>query len=196
MVDSRQLEAETTSSAPVAILHLPEGDFTDAALLEKARSLLRAIQCDGLANQVKVRWNRRLRTTAGLACYSRMLVSLNPRLIAFGMDEVDRTLRHELAHLLARFRAGRARIQPHGLEWRQACEDLGLTDEKRCHELPLPRRRVERRYVYRCKHCRQEVRRVRPFRRAVACLKCCKTFNRGRYDDRFKFVRVEAEQSS
>ena len=38
-------------------------------------------------------------------------------------DEVDRTLRHELAHLLAQWRVGRRRIAPHGKEWRQACRD-------------------------------------------------------------------------
>ena len=195
VVDPRHQE-NTADGAPVAFLHLPEGDFTEAALEGNARGLLEVIGCEALARQIKVRWNRRLRTTAGLACYAKLIVSLNPRLIAFGMEEVDRTLRHELAHLLARFRAGRHRIQPHGEEWRQACVDLGLTDEKRCHELPLPRRRVERKHVYRCKSCRLEVRRVRPFRRAVACLKCCRSFNHGRYDERFRFVKIDAVTAS
>jgi predicted SprT family Zn-dependent metalloprotease len=106
------------------------------------------------------------------------------------MAEVDRTLRHELAHLLARCRHGRRAIAAHGPEWRQACIDLGLTDEKRCHELPLPRRRLERKYLYRCRFCKLEVRRVRPFRRAVACLKCCRAYNRGRYDERFRFLKI------
>ena len=190
VVDSRT--AAEGSGETVTFLHLPEGDFTEAALERTARGLLEAIGCVSLAAQIKVRWNRRLRTTAGLACYARLLVSLNPRLIAFGMEEVDRTMRHELAHLLARTRVGRHRIQPHGSEWRRACIDLGLTDEKRCHELPLPRRRVERKHVYRCRHCHMEVRRVRPFRKAVACLKCCRSFNRGRYDERYRFVKVDA----
>ena len=175
---------------PVAFLRLPEGDFTEAGLQATAEKLLRAAGCEAVAERVNVRWNRRLKTTAGLACYARMLVSLNPRLIAFGEAKVDRTLRHELAHLVARFRAGRRSIQPHGPEWRQACIDIGLTDEKRCHELPLPRRSVERKHVYRCRHCQLEVRRVRPFRRAVACLKCCRLHNHGRYDDRFRLVKL------
>ena len=182
------------SSSPAAFLQVPEGDFTQAGLETAARQLLTAIGCSTLAPQVKVRWNRRLRTTAGLASYGNLTVSLNPRLIAFGMEEVNRTLRHELAHLLARFRAGRQRIQPHGLEWRQACLDLGLTDEKRCHELPLPRRRIERKYVYRCRNCHMEVRRVRPFRKTVACLKCCRAHNRGRYDERYRFVKLDPRE--
>lgn len=169
---------------------LPQGNLTEATLETTARQLLDAIGCRGLARLVHVHWNRRLRTTAGLASYAHWTVSLNPRIAPFGKEEVDRTLRHELAHLLARYRAGRRRIQPHGPEWRQACADLGLDGEKRCHELPLPRRHVVRKVLYRCRHCHAEVRRVRPFRRAVACLKCCRAFNRGRYDERFRFELV------
>ena len=176
--------------AVAALSALPQGDFTEAAMEAGARQLLEAAGCRALAHLVRVRWNRRLKTTAGLANYLHWTVSLNPRLVAFGMEEVDRTLRHELAHLLARHRAGRRRIQPHGPEWRQACADLGLDGEKRCHELPLPRRRMARKILYRCRHCQAEVRRVRPFRRAVACLKCCREFNRGRYNERFRFELV------
>src|ERR1700687_2873461 len=45
---------------------------------------------------------------------------------AWLIDEIERTLRHELAHLLAQFRVGRRRIAPHGAEWRRACRDLGI----------------------------------------------------------------------
>src|SRR5207237_3228502 len=43
-------------------------------------------------------------------------------------DEIERTLRHELAHLLAQWRNGRRRIAPHGSEWSRACRALGLGD--------------------------------------------------------------------
>lgn len=182
--------APSAASFATMVLEPLTGDFTDAALELRARRLLKQVGCDELAREVKVRWNKRLRTTAGLACYNKWLVALNPRLIIFGMPEVDRTLRHELAHLLARYRMGRHRIQPHGVEWRQACLDLGLREEKRCHELPLPRRQMRPRHLYRCRHCQLEVWRVRPFRRSVACLKCCRTYNGGRYADRYRFVKA------
>ena len=190
--DPRRGHAAEKTAVEV-LASLPPGNFSEVSLESTARRLLESLGCRGLARQVRVRWNRRLRTTAGLANYLHWQVSLNPRLISFGMEEVDRTLRHELAHLLARYRAGRRRIQPHGPEWRQACADLGLDGEKRCHELPLPRRRMPHKILYRCRHCRAEVRRVRPFRRAVACLKCCREFNRGRYDERFRFELVSRE---
>jgi len=159
-------------------------------LEETARTLLRGIGCQTLAKEVHVRWHSRLRTTAGQAYYAKCLVRLNPKLMQFGMEEVDTTLRHELAHLVARSRAGRRRIEPHGPEWRQACRDLGLADEKRCHDLPLPRTRQRARHRYHCPHCRRDYDRVRPFRRAVACLECCRAHARGRYDERFRLAKV------
>ena len=155
-----------------------------------ARALLSGIGCAKLAGQVQVRWHSRLRTTAGQAYYAKCLVRMNPKLLQFGMEEVDKTLRHELAHLVARARSQRRRIEPHGPEWRQACRELGLPDEKRCHDLPLPRARQPRRHRYRCPHCRRDYDRVRPFRRAVACLECCRAHTRGRYDERFRLVKV------
>lgn len=175
---------EQPVAAPVKKADLPD-------LEETARELLRGIGCATLAAQVQVRWHSRLRTTAGQAYYAKSLVRLNPKLMQFGMEEVDKTLRHELAHLVARFRAGKRRIAPHGAEWREACRELGLADEKRCHDLPLPRTRQRARHRYRCGHCQREYDRVRPFRRAVACLECCRAHAHGWYDERFRLVKVK-----
>ena len=154
----------------------------DAALEAKAREILRTLDAAELASSVQVEWNARLFSAAGRADYRRKLVSLNPRLREHGAAEIDRTLRHELAHLLAQFRAGRRRVAPHGAEWRKACRDLGIDDESRTHALPFPVQRRSRRYLYECPRCRKEFPRVRPITRAVACLECCRKFNRGKFD--------------
>src|SRR4029434_4095507 len=94
-----------------------------------ARELLRSIGACPMASELGVEWNSRLKTAAGGADYRENLISLNPRLIEHP-NEIDRTLRHELAHILAQFRARRRRITPHGVEWQRACVDLGIADEK------------------------------------------------------------------
>ncbi len=181
--------AEPAPKVPVAKKARTFGKLDAAPLLVESRRLLAAAGAAALAGRVQVRWNTRMRSTAGMAYPGKSLVTLNPRLLEFGEEEVSRTLRHELAHLLAHERVGR-RIQPHGAEWRQACRDLGLADEKRTHDLPLPRRAIARRHHYRCPGCGITVARVKPLKRESACIKCCRAHNRGRYDARFRFVRV------
>jgi len=145
----------------------------------KARELLRSLGAIRGAHLVRVEWNSRLQTAAGRADFREKLISLNPRLCDYGEPEIDRTLRHELAHLLAQFRAGRRRVSPHGPEWRNACRDLGIGDEVRCHNLPFPISERARRFIYKCPNCAREFPRVRRIRRAVACLACCRVHNAG-----------------
>jgi SprT protein len=168
-------------------LRLPNpGTATEAVALQStARDLLRTNGADRIVNELRVEWNSRLKTAAGRADYRQKLISLNPRLSEYP-TEIDRTLRHELAHILAQFRAGRRRISPHGAEWQQACVDLGINDEKRCHNLPFLARTHAVRFIYRCPNCRQEFPRVRRVRRAVACLACCRKHNGGAFDQRFR----------
>ena len=161
------------------------GSSQDVDLESKAREILYELGASKLASAIRVEWNSRLKTAAGRAHYRHKLISLNPRLLEHPA-EIDRTLRHELAHILAQFRAGRRRISPHGAEWRQACVDLGIADEKRCHNLPFPVRTYTARFIYRCPNCRQEFPRVRPVRRAIACLACCRKHNGGGFDPRFR----------
>src|SRR3954454_6740244 len=118
----------------------PPRKVSSLPLQERAQALLNALGHAALAERLTVRWNTRMRSTAGMAYPGSARVTLNPRLIPFGDAEIDRTLLHEVAHLLAHERAGRRRIAPHGPEWRRACQDLGLIEETRCHTLPLPRR--------------------------------------------------------
>jgi len=164
----------------------------DVDLELKARELLRANGAGRIAPELHVEWSPRLKSCAGRVDYSAKLISLNSRQRGHGAAEIDRTLRHELAHLLAQFRAGRRRILPHGQEWRTACHDLGIGDEKRCHNLPFPIRERVRRFLYKCPNCQRDFARVRRIRRAIACLACCRAHNGGQFDPRFRLRLVTA----
>ena len=159
--------------------------YKTSDLEEEARQLLYSLGAKRIATELRVEWNSRLQTAAGRADYRQKLISLNPRLVEHS-EEVDRTLRHELAHILAQFRAGRRRISPHGPEWQQACRDLGIADEKRCHTLPFPAKRYAPRFIYRCPSCRRDFPRVRKLKRTVACLACCRAHNGGEFHVRFR----------
>ena len=164
----------------------------DPLLEEQARALLHPI-APKLSPLVIVGWNSRMRTTAGVAIASRWEVWLNPALRGISEAEVEKTLLHELAHLLAQYRHGQRRLAPHGLEWREACCDLGIPDEKRTHQLPFVSRRMSRRYLLSCPGCGESHSRVRRPMRRIACLKCCRVHNNGSYDERFRFQLLERE---
>ncbi len=136
----------------------------DVDLELRARELLRATDAARIARFVRVEWQPRLKSCAGRADYRAKLVSLNPRLAEQGEAEIDRTLRHELAHLLA----------------------------QRCHNLPFPIAERARRFLYKCPSCRRDFARVRRIRRAIACLACCRAHNRGEFDARFRLQLVTA----
>ena len=164
--------------------------FTEEALEAMCREWLLELELPGAAKLVKVLWNARLKSTAGYASFPAWRIELNPRLMEYE-GQVVRTLKHELAHLIAYHRAGRKRIDPHGQEWRMACACLGIAGEKACHQLPLPRARQKRTLAYRCQACGFVLHRVRRFRRPTACMSCCAKHSGGRYDGRFRFVPVD-----
>lgn len=182
----------TPSSSPPRRPSLPKGE--DASLTETARRLVRKLPgLDALAEKVRVSWNPRLQTTAGTANVRTWLIDINPRIREHGNPVIQRILRHELAHLVSAFRHGRHKIEAHGPEWRQACADLGIPGESRCHNLPLPGRTMRPKFAYRCTHCGHLLKRVKPLHRRSACYACCRTYNGGAYDDRYRYTRIALE---
>lgn len=145
-----------------------------------------------LAERVIVCWNQRLKTTAGLAYYRECKIVLHPALKEISEEEVEKTLRHELAHLLAHYQARGKKIAPHGREWRKACHDLGIPEETRTHQLPFIRKTQKRNYFYRCASCQETLSRVRKPRHKMACLRCCRQYAKGKYDERFRLELLES----
>ncbi len=159
-------------------------------IVDDAISLLRQHAGDEYASSVNIVWNKRMRSTAGRAFLNLAKVELNPKLLHLGDDplvHVQQTLLHELAHLLAHHRYGR-KISAHGEEWKQACVDLGIPGESATHSLPLPSRKQRRKWRYTCPACLEVIDRVKRMRGDSACYSCCKKYNRGKFDSRFKFI--------
>jgi predicted SprT family Zn-dependent metalloprotease len=174
------------ASAPIPTAEL-RGD-ADEMLTKTCREWALSLNLPLLAESVTVRWNARMRSTAGRAWWPQRCIELNPVIREIAPDQIQRTLLHELAHLVAYERAGRKRIAPHGAEWRMACADLGIAGESVCHHLPLPTRRLDYRFMYVCMHCQRDFPRKRKITRAYACSACCRRYAHGRFDRRFLLV--------
>jgi predicted SprT family Zn-dependent metalloprotease len=160
----------------------------DPLLEAYANQLLRTLKT---RLRVRIFWNPKLRTTAGLAYPDKNIAVLNPKLLQYPSSQMHRILRHEVAHLLAFHRHGSHSIQNHGPEWKQACKDLGIPDESLYHTLFKPKR-LKPNLIYICPHCQTTIKRVRPFRRESACIRCCKKFHQGTYSKTFKLKILKA----
>lgn len=159
-------------------------------MVDGAISLLKQHSDEQFAGSVKIVWNRRMRSTAGRAFLNLAKVELNPKLLQLcdnPLPNVEQTLLHELAHLLAHHRYGRG-ISAHGVEWKQACADLGIPGEPATHNLPLPSRKQRRKWSYTCPSCLEEIERVKRMRNDSACYVCCKKYNGGKFHNRYKFI--------
>ncbi len=197
---SEQLELFTSEEQPAESLQMQQtselsmAGLDEASLTQHVVDWLLPIQLAGLMGEVHVKWNPRLQTTAGRAHYAESRIELNPRLIEIAdLAEIEQTLKHELAHLVAYERCGklqRRRLQPHGVEWREACVDLGISGEARCHELALPERRIRRKFAYTCPACAAVIERVRKIKGYVSCYPCCRQYSAGRYDRRFQLLET------
>ncbi|MEM9481344.1 MAG: SprT-like domain-containing protein [Verrucomicrobiota bacterium] len=191
---------ESASASPVVAisgawrkLRGGKGLHVDDEWTARVSRWLGALDHPELAHGLTVQWNTRLQSTAGLAYYTEKRIEVNTELRRFAPEEPERTIKHELAHIIAHHRAGKRRIRAHGPEWRQACADLGIPDESRCHNLPLGRRRIRRKFAYQCRFCGEVVARVRPLERDSACYSCCREHNRGRYSGRYLLEEISLE---
>lgn len=161
----------------------------DPGLTAWCQETASALGMPELARKVRVSWNPRMRTTAGRAWWPHRSIEMNPKIRDIADKEIWRTLKHEFAHLVAYERCGRRRIDPHGPEWQAACAELGIPGESTYHSLPLKGRRIKRTHFYSCPSCLAVIGRVRPFPRTVACYTCCRKFNGGLYDNRFRLTK-------
>ena len=162
----------------------------DAQLTVQCAEAASMLGLDLLADKVQVVWNARMRTTAGRAFWPDAIIELNPKLTEIAPEEVQRTLLHELAHLVAYTRAGRRRISAHGAEWQKACVDLGIPGERATHSLPLPGRKMQKKWRYTCPVCGEGFDRVRKIKRYAGCYSCCKKHNGGYYHKKFRLTET------
>ena len=88
-------------------------------------------------------------------------------------------LKHEMIHLwlfVQDLPSG------HTAQFRQKAKQIGQPRTR--HEIALPTPKSG--WIYACNRCGHEFSRRRRYSRAVACARCCQTWNKGQFDARFK----------
>ncbi len=170
---------------------------------KELETLYRQVNADcffGALPMCRVMWSRRLTRTAGNIDVRARLIKLSAPLLIdafigeslFGVEymvcgvlcatseeAVNEILKHEMIHLWLH---EKGLPSGHTAEFRRQARALGQPKTRHAIALPPPRQG----WVYCCSICKNQFTRRRRYGRAMACAKCCKQFNGGRYDERFK----------
>ena len=143
---------------------------------------------EGLLSAPFLKWNSRLRTSAGRFIPARQsLWKVRPPTIEIALYLVEErkafelikdTIAHEMIHYWLWLRR---RPYGHTSEFIRKMREMGVSRYN-----PVPRRRPYR-YAYRCPNCFKEFLARRKLK-LLACAACCKKFSHGRYDFRFKLI--------
>jgi len=156
-------------------------DQTDAATQEVYRWIDKAnvLYCKSMSYP-EVSFDLR-GATAGQACYSKWTIRINAVLLVENWDTIfDRTIPHEVAHLVARGLYSKyGRIKPHGREWKSVMRKFGK-EPSRCHSYDVSNstaRTVARDYIYKCPCKTYDLtiirhRRMQSGRRKYSCPRC------------------------
>ncbi len=169
--------------------------MADTELLRRYFDEVNLQHFDGFLEVPQLKWNSRLRSSAGRFYPVRRAVFLNP----FGADRrptidvasylleeegsealIRDTVAHEMIHYWLWVRR---RPYGHTDEFWQKMTSMGVSRYN-----PVPRLRPYK-YLYQCLSCQGFF----PARRKLgplACAKCCKLHTGGRYDARFKLLMI------
>jgi predicted SprT family Zn-dependent metalloprotease len=128
------------------------------------RALCRLGKCYRNKRRITLSWN---------------YVCLNPA------ADIQDTVLHEIAHALVPYTVER---KPHGPIWRKTALAIGCNGEVTGNAIMPQPRMPKHIYTYACINCGREGRRRRRFQ--GVCGSCCKKYNQGKYDARFKLRLV------
>jgi len=115
----------------------------------------------------------------GCCNHSKQQISLSAKLTKLNDEAVVRdTILHEIAHALAPVTAG------HNRQWRQIALSIGCNGQRAYshQDVVTP----EKKYTGVCPNCQRVIKRHR--RSGIACGKCCRLHNGGRFSEQYKFV--------
>lgn len=172
----------------------------DSYALQTLYSKLNALYFDDVLPPCKIVWSRKLTRAAGnINVKERVIKMSQPILVeAFHNDSLFPTeylvcgvpcsdeeqatreiLKHEMIHLWL-FVQGLPSGHTH--TFREKARQIGQPKTRHNIALPTPKNG----WIYRCDMCYLEFPRRRKYVRAVACSICCKKFNKGNFDIRFR----------
>ena len=157
-------------------------DTTHLVTLEEAEHLARSLMDAHGLQDWAFGWDR-ARTRFGYCHWWHHRITLSRELTPLRtVERVIDTILHEIAHALV----GPCLDGPHGAEWKDKAAKLGAIPRACTSENPLPGR-----FLATCAHCGHQWRAHR--RTRLACTRCCRQHNGGRFTTEYLVVWTEAD---
>ncbi len=171
-----------------------------STVLQALYGELNALHFDSILPPCEIRWSRQLTRAAGNINVRERIIKLSQPILvgAFQTDSLfpieyavcgvlcaskedaaREILKHEMIHLWLHIQS---LPSGHTAQFRAKAKQIGQPKTRHGIALPAPKNG----WIYSCAHCRNEFTRRRRYSRAVACAQCCKSFNRGQFDARFR----------
>jgi len=94
------------------------------------------------------------------------------------IESLKRTVLHEIGHVLA------GKGHRHDKIWEEACKSIGLENPQRFSKTTY---RIPNKYKLTCPHCGRVTYKARKPRKDLACGKCCKEHNNGKWHPNYIF---------
>jgi len=118
----------------------------------------------------------------GSCNFSKKCISLSRHLTELNdKKHVKNTILHEIAHALVGPKHNHDQI------WKRKAREIGCCGSRCYHseDVAIPKRK----YTAICSHCKHKFQ--RSIKRSIACGKCCKKYNNGKYARKFQIEFVE-----
>ena len=134
-------------------------------------------------------FNNRKRA-AGLCSKRNKSIYISKYLLEQNLDkslEFENVLRHEIAHAID-FEIRKK--SNHDNIWKSFAKQVLCTAE-RCYDGDVIKTVEKTKYTLVCDNCGKESKRHKKTRRVLACGACCKTYNGGRFTDKFLLKEIQ-----
>ena len=153
--------------------------------ITKAKKLAEGLIGD-FCPDYRLEFSNRYRTRFGCCNCRTQTITLSTKLVELNDEsKVRDTILHEIAHALTKGHG-------HDEVWRMTAKKLGCNGERtyKTSDVRIPKRRS---YVYECPNCGK---RTTKYKRVsnLACGKCCREFNGGKYSDKYRIKLVKENQ--
>ena len=116
----------------------------------------------------------------GKCVYREKIIYLSQYLVLLNAEkDVEETILHEIAHALV------GQGQGHNYIWRAKANAIGCSSN-RCFSAEIVQ--PQGKYKAVCNTCGAVSHKHRMPRKKIACIKCCKQYNYGRFSDKYLFL--------